>query len=439
MKNKNVVKIMAFLFIGIVTVSVSSGCSCTSSMCSSADEESIKKQLEKNNIEEWRNTATLSGMKIESDEYIAYANNKVEELYLTSECGISGTCSDEEITATKNTIKSNNNNKWLNELEELSSTDENYINTRTNAFQEYVDDNVEELYSSHSKACIVIEDEIDPETGAKIEKKTWGDAWKTGLLEGLIVYPIAWLLTALSNLFGGGGVAQFLAILVTVIIIRGLMLVLNFKGQIGSIKLQEIQPEMQAISEKLKDPNLTQQEKQMLSMKMMDIYKNNNINPLSSLLAQFISFPVFIAVWAAMNQTLAIRTGELLGLKFGDSINTQIFSGSISAIILFILMIAGQIVTIKLSSWLKISKEKKKNPNYKKPEKTDTERQMNTMMTVMIAMVVVSGFLLPAALIIYWLLGSLFSIAQTYVFSTDYINNKLKGLANRKKKAKVIK
>ena len=49
-----------------------------------------------------------------------------------------------------------------------------------------------------------------------------------------------------------------------------------------------------------------------------------------------------------MNQTLAIRKGDLFDLKFGDPINSQIFSGSIAAIVLFVLMVAGQIITMKL-------------------------------------------------------------------------------------------
>ena len=94
---------------------------------------------------------------------------------------------------------------------------------------------------------------------------------------------------------------------------------------------------------------------------------------------------------------------------------------------------------MKLSTWLKTKKEKAKNPNYAVREKNDTEKQMNMMMTFMIVMVVMSGFLLPAALVIYWFLGSLFSIAQTWAFSTDFISKKLNKLANRKKKAKVIR
>ena len=126
-------------------------------------------------------------------------------------------------------------------------------------------------------------------------------------------------------------------------------------------------------------------------------------------------------------------------MKFGSAINSQIFQGNIAAIILFALMIAGQICTMRIGNWIKVRKEKKKNPHYIKPAKSDSERQMNIMMTVMIAMVVMSGFLLPAALVIYWFLGSVFSIGQTLIFSTDFVTKKLNGLANRKKKAKVVK
>lgn len=374
MKNKKGFKLLAVLFISLFTVSISTGCSCTSSMCSEADEASIKSQIRENNIQEWTNSAVLAGMTVGSQDFESFINDKVNE-----------------------------------------------------------------EYEKHPKACLVITDDVDPSTGASIEKKAWGDAWKTGLLEGLIVYPIAWLLSGLTNLFGGNGGAQLLAIFITVIIIRSFMLVVNFKGQLSTIKMQSIQGEVSKLSERMRDPNLTQQEKQALSMKMMDIYKKNDIHPFSSMISQFISFPIFIAVWAAMNQTLAIRKGTLFGLEFGNAINSQIFEGNIAAIVLFLLMIAGQVVTMRLSTWLKIRKEKKKNPHYTKPAKSDSEKQMNIMMTVMIVMVVMSGFLLPAALVIYWFLGSLFSIGQTLVFSTDFVTNKLNSLANRKKKAKVIR
>ena len=61
------------------------------------------------------------------------------------------------------------------------------------------------------------------------------------------------------------------------------------------------------------------------------------------------------------------------------------------------------------------------------------------MMTMMIVMIVLSAFVLPAALVIYWVLGSVFAIIQITIFSLDPVKEKLKALSNRKKKAKVVK
>jgi membrane protein insertase Oxa1/YidC/SpoIIIJ len=46
---------------------------------------------------------------------------------------------------------------------------------------------------------------------------------------------------------------------------------------------------------------------------------------------------------------------------------------------------------------------------------------------------------LPAALVIYWVAGSIFSIIQTTIFSLDIVKEKLKELSNRKKKVKVVR
>ena len=49
MKNKNTIKFMFVMLMGLFTVTIASGCSCTSSMCTETDEKNIKKQIEKNN------------------------------------------------------------------------------------------------------------------------------------------------------------------------------------------------------------------------------------------------------------------------------------------------------------------------------------------------------------------------------------------------------
>ena len=419
MKNKKMIKILTVLLFGVL---IATGCSCTNSMCTEQDLSNIKAQIEENNIDDWRKSfSTEEGKTVYPEEFNTYyANGNFE-----------GTKSKAQVAK---------------EIEAqypgVDYTDESkeYIATRTDAFQEYVTANVQSMFAEHPQACLTVTGENDPITGAKLEAKTWGDAWKTGLLEGLIVFPLSWLMSTFTHSFGGQGGAQLAAIMLVVLIIRSLMLIIGFKGQIGNMRMQEIQPEIQALQAKFSDPNTSDAEKQVLSTKMMALYKDNNINPLSSFLTMFIQFPIFIAVWAAMNQTVAIRSGILLGLEFGTPVNEQIFQGNIAAIVLLLLMVAGQILTMKLPTIIRWFKEKKNpTPEYKKTPKSTTQKQMNMMTIMMIAMIVLSAFVLPAALVIYWVAGSIFSIIQTTIFSLDIVKEKLKTLGNRKKKAKIVK
>ena len=144
------------------------------------------------------------------------------------------------------------------------------------------------------------------------------------------------------------------------------MLISTFKSQVQTQKMQSIQPELNALSNKLKDPNLSQAEKSRLSMKMMEIYQKNGINPMATLLPTLISMPIFLSVWSAVSQTLVIRTGTFLGLNLGESVSTQVFSLNIASIVLFVLMTASQIVSMKLPNIIR-----KKQANYKNKEQVE--------------------------------------------------------------------
>ena len=418
MKNNKMIKILTVLLFGVL---IATGCSCTNSMCSDTDIANIKAQIELNNIDDWRNEFSREeGKEVYPAEFNEYYQNG----------GFEGNKTKAQVAKE---LEAQNPN--VNFTDESQS----YVATRTDAFQAYVTSNVEEEFNSHPKACLTITGENDPVTGAPLEAKSWGDAWQS-LLDGLIVFPLGWLLSTLTASFGGTGAAQLAAIALVVLIIRTLLLVVGFKGQIGNIRMQEIQPEVQALQARFSDPKISDAEKQIISQKMMALYRDNNINPLSSFLTIFIQFPIFIAVWGAMNQTVSIRSGVLFGLEFGTPVNEQIFSGNIAAIILLLLMIGGQLLSMKLPNIIKWVKEKKNpTPEYKKAAKNSTQKQMNTMMIMMIVMIALSAFVLPAALVIYWVLGSVFTIIQTTIFSLDCVKAKLKSLSNRKKQAKVIK
>lgn len=356
-------------------------------------------------------------------------------IFMVSGCSCtSSMCSDADLDAIKESITE----KWENKFEQ-EAVDRGITNSAE--IDAYVDQKIqenqkaiEEEFNKHPKACLTTENMTDPDSGAEIEGKTWKDAFKEGLLEGLIVYPISWLLATFTNLFGGAGYSKVLSIVVTTIIIRLLMLLLTFKSQVQTQKMQSIQGEIGELSNKLRDPNLSEAEKNRISMKMLDIYKKNGINPLSSLIPTLVSFPIFISVWSAVSQTLVIRTGTFLGLELGAAVSGQVFDLNIAAIILFLLMAGGQVLSMKMPNIIR-----SRQANYKNKEQIKAANKQMAMTTnIMLVMILVSGFVLPSALAIYWTIGALVSILQTIVFQSPKVKNLIYKLGNRKKKAKVV-
>ena len=90
-----------------------------------------------------------------------------------------------------------------------------------------------------------------------IEGKTWGDAWKHGLIEGLIIYPVAWFADILANSMSsiGAGAAALLSILIVTIIVRVLMTLATFKSTMSQQKISALQPELAKIQAKYPNSN----------------------------------------------------------------------------------------------------------------------------------------------------------------------------------------
>ena len=351
----------------------------------------------------------------------------------------SSMCNKEDLANIKNSIteKYSKDEAYKQELRDKAIS-QDIVNEEE--IQKYIDQNIqkkiENEYNNHPKACLTTEELKDPDSGATITGKTWKSAFKEGLLEGLIVYPISWLLITFSSLFGGSGGGKILSIIVTTIIIKCLMLIFTLKSQIQNQKLQSIQAEIAEISNQFRDKILSDSERTRLSMKMMEIYNKNGINPLASLIPTLVSFPIFISVWAAVSQTLVIRTGTFLGIELGASVSNQVFSFNIGAIILFLLMSGLQILSMKLPTIIR--KRQLSSKNNSREIKKDVNNQATMMLNVMMAMILLTGFMLPAALAVYWSVGAVFSIIQTIVFQNPKVKEKLYSLGNRKKKAKVV-
>jgi len=271
-----------------------------------------------------------------------------------------------------------------------------------------------------------------------MESKNWGYAWKQGgaLIEGLIVYPVSALVDVFVNAFSGhnsaklsSGVPQILALLFVTIIVRLFIFALSFKSTLTQQKMTALQPEIAKIQAKYPNSNTNQAQKQALSQEQMKLYKKHKVNPLSSLLILVIQFPVFIGVWGAMTGNAALSTGQFLGLNLSTSVWEALTSvykagsgGWWTALVLFILMAVSQFLAMKIPQWIQKSKQKKIARLGKNPAMNQQNKTMNIVSWVMLIMIIVMGFTLPAAMGFYWFIGALISLAQSLLM--NYIGEK---------------
>ncbi|MBP5217284.1 MAG: membrane protein insertase YidC [Bacilli bacterium] len=269
-----------------------------------------------------------------------------------------------------------------------------------------------------------------------IEQKDWGYAWSKGFLEGLLVYPVTWVLDSLSYSFDPAltGVGQIWALIIVTLIVRGLLLAVGFRTTLDNQKMQALQPELAKLQQKYPNANTNQAEKQALSQAQMKLYRQHGIKPFRQLIVMIVQFPVFICVWAGLQGSAALSTGEFLNMRLSDNINSILFNtkgtwyanttGWWTALILFILMAATQIMAMVLPRIM----AKKNTKNVAKMNKSNSQTQQNSTMKMvsygLIIFTIIMGFFLPSAMGIYWLIGGLISMVQTLITQLIISKNK---------------
>lgn len=264
-------------------------------------------------------------------------------------------------------------------------------------------------------------------TSISFSTKDWGYAWSKGFLEGLLIYPVAWMIDSFTNAFGGptsNALPQLLALVLVTIIVRLVIFAVSFKSTMQQQKMQALQPELAKIQAKYPNSNTNQAEKQRLAQEQSQLYKKNKINPFSQLLVLIVQFPVFICVWGAMQGSAVLSSGEFLGLHLSTSIMSALSNftnwpsngGWWTALVLFLLMATSQFLSMKLPQWIQNAKNKKRGGRLmKNPAQDQQGKTMKIVSYVMLAVIIFMGFSLPAAMGVYWLISALVSLAQSFI------------------------
>ncbi len=94
------------------------------------------------------------------------------------------------------------------------------------------------------------------------------------------------------------GLSWGLSIVILTVCVRLVLVPLTVKQMQSMRRMQSHQPELKAIQQKYKD------DKQLQQQEMMKFYRENNVNPMASCLPMALQFPVFIALYYMLRQSL---------------------------------------------------------------------------------------------------------------------------------------
>jgi len=119
----------------------------------------------------------------------------------------------------------------------------------------------------------------------------------------VIAAPLFWLLKWLHSIIGNWG----WAIVAMTVIVKSAFYPLNHASARSMAKMKLVAPKMKALQEQYAN------DKQQLQMKMMELYKQEKINPLGGCLPILVQIPVFIALYWVLLGAVELRHAPWFG------------------------------------------------------------------------------------------------------------------------------
>lgn len=228
-----------------------------------------------------------------------------------------------------------------------------------------------------------------------------------GSIYNLIIYhPLLNLLVFVHNILPGHDIG--IVIIILTLLIR-LALAPSFHKSLKSQKaMNDLQPKLNEMREKHKD------NKEAQAKAMMELYKEHKINPLSSCLPLLIQLPILIGLYqvfrVALNSDPKIDIAtRLSGLYSFVHLPASINPKFLGLVDLSMPSIAFGIIAGLAQFW----QSKLMMP--KTPGQDATAKAMSIQTTYVLPVIsAIIAIRLPAGLPLYWIVTTLFAVAQQY-------------------------
>jgi len=248
--------------------------------------------------------------------------------------------------------------------------------------------------------------------GNFLEIKPGGLRWDT------FVYPIAWFVDRLTKWTN----SYALGIILITLIIRTVLFPVYTKSNETTMKMQEIQPEIQKIQQKYM--NRTDPEsKSKMNMELMQLYQKHNINLFAGCLMPILQMPIFFAMYHAVARTPATFEGyadEIMKFLW-TRLDAIAMTGGLKSLfnepLLLILPVLVLATTI-FQQWLSTIGMSK--------EARDANPSLKIMMYFIPVMLFSFALTSVQALSLYFLMGNIISIVQYIVVKKPFKKKELR-------------
>jgi len=214
--------------------------------------------------------------------------------------------------------------------------------------------------------------------------------------------------------------AYALAVIVTTIIFKLLLLPLTLKQMKSMKEMNKIQPEIKKLQERYKD------DKEKLNMETMKLYQEHKVNPMGGCLPLLVQFPIIIGFYRMIQQpaNYLFKDGSFvfeeinkslfwlkdIGFSAGHVFESGIYQGLTNGLVVFGYAVPLMALIAAIGTYFQ-SKTMSPPSAGGTDQAAQTQKVMTNMMPIMI---LVMGMTLPTGLTLYWVIGSVVTIIQNY-------------------------
>lgn len=222
--------------------------------------------------------------------------------------------------------------------------------------------------------------------------------------------PIYIVLKFFYGILGNFGVA----ILLLTLLVKTIMYPFTKKSFISMAKIKKIQPKIDNLK------NVYGNDKLGLNKAMMDLYKKENVSPLSGCLPMLVQIPVFFSLYKVLAISIDMRQAPFFGYikNLAEKDPTTIWNlfGLLPYHVNF-LHIGLLPCLMSLTMWIQ-----QKMTSASGGSSSNQDMQTATKMMPLIFLFLFSG--MPAGLLIYWTFSNIISIGQQYYVEKKVIKTK---------------